>query len=292
MRKLLIIFIATMLFSSCASTYYYSTINSNDERVFKMHNGDFLVEDDTVSITYSFNGYDVPIWINIYNKLDKPLLIDWSKSFLIIDDLATGYSKKGGSFEGFSRSYGSTYHTPSGWSFNESTEMTRGNINLPENVAFIPPRTRVEYEGLRIENINYEEILKDTDYSKSYINDKKGNPKAVQALDFDPQNSPIRFRSYLTLYAEDKPEQGIVYDQSFFISNVVKTKSNPENLSSRFSGRGDVSFKIEPFRMKPLHYIAATVGTIGGVVLFWLLIEPEMDTSIDMPKPSSPPSWW
>lgn len=292
MKKLLVILLFTILLSSCASTYYYSTISTNDNQMLKMQNGDFLAEDDTISILYSFNGYDVPIWISVYNKLDKPLLIDWKKSFLIIDDLATSYSKSGGSFEGFSRSYGSTYHTSSGWSFSESSGITRGNIDLPDDVAFIPPRTKVEYEGMRIENIDYKKMLAAEDYDQAYINDKRNQPKSVQSVDFEIDNSPLRFRSYLTLYPENAPEKAFIYDQAFFISNVIKTKSKPESLSPRFSKRGDITFKIEPFQMNAMHYTAATVGVVGSVALFWILFEPDMDTSIDPHPHPSPPSWW
>lgn len=281
MKRLLPIIFAIILLPSCASTYFYSTVSTTDQNMIKLHNGDFLVDNDTVSITYSFNGYDVPIWMSIHNKMDKPLLVDWKKSFLIVEDIATSYSKSGGTYEGVSRSYGSAYQTPTGWTFSESSAITRGNIDMPENVTFIPPRTKTEYEGLRVEDINYKEVLVPADYTTMTINGKGDRPKEVQGVDFDPKNSPLRFRSYLTFYAEDIPEKTFVYDQSFFISRVVKTTSSPSGLSPRMSGRGDITFKVEPFQMKTWHYIVATVGTIGGAALIWSLIEPAMDTSID-----------
>lgn len=289
MKKLLPILLASILFSSCASTYFYSTVSTTDSNMIKMHNGSFLVDNDTVSITYSFNGYDVPIWMSIHNKMNKPLLIDWKKSFLIVEDVATSYSKSGGTYEGFSRSYGSAYQTRSGWTFSESSAITQGNINMPEEVTFIPPRTRTEYEGLRVEDINYKDMLTSADYTTMSINGKGDKPKEVQGVDFSPKNSPLRFRSYLTLYAEDMPDKAFVYDQSFYISRVIKTTSNPSGLSPRVSERGDITFKVEPFQMKTWHYVAATVGTIGGAALVWSLMISDMDTSMDHP---SPPSLW
>ena len=64
------------------------TVGEKNER------GDFVQENDTVRISYRFWGENAPVTITIYNKLDEPLYVDWGRSALIIDDVATTYDPK------------------------------------------------------------------------------------------------------------------------------------------------------------------------------------------------------
>ncbi len=77
-----------------------------------MREGDFVQENDTVRISYRFWGENAPVTITIYNKLDEPLYVDWGRSALIIDDVATTYDPKVASVRGESSSVasGSSFH--------------------------------------------------------------------------------------------------------------------------------------------------------------------------------------
>ena len=96
MRNLLYLFVfaALLLGLSACSSYYYSMLNSNDPVGEKNERGDFVQENDTVRISYRFWGENAPVTITIYNKLDEPLYVDWGRSALIIDDVATTYDPK------------------------------------------------------------------------------------------------------------------------------------------------------------------------------------------------------
>ena len=61
-----------MLFSSC-STYYYSTLSSSEGVAEKDDFGDFVYENDSVKVVYSFFGYNLPIHITVINNSDQPL---------------------------------------------------------------------------------------------------------------------------------------------------------------------------------------------------------------------------
>ena len=102
MRNLLYLFVfaALLLGLSACSSYYYSMLNSNDPVGEKNERGDFVQENDTVRISYRFWGENAPVTITIYNKLDEPLYVDWGRSALIIDDVATTYDPKVASVRG------------------------------------------------------------------------------------------------------------------------------------------------------------------------------------------------
>ena len=149
MRNLLYLFVfaALLLGLSACSSYYYSMLNSNDPVGEKNERGDFVQENDTVRISYRFWGENAPVTITIYNKLDEPLYVDWGRSALIIDDVATTYDPKVASVRGESSSVasGSSFHwsdrSSSGWSYSEGSFS--GDVSLPKGVEFIPPHSKL-----------------------------------------------------------------------------------------------------------------------------------------------------
>ena len=140
MRNLLYLFVfaALLLGLSACSSYYYSMLNSNDPVGEKNERGDFVQENDTVRISYRFWGENAPVTITIYNKLDEPLYVDWGRSALIIDDVATTYDPKVASVRGESSNVasGSSFHwsdrSSSGWSYSEGSFS--GDVSLPKGV--------------------------------------------------------------------------------------------------------------------------------------------------------------
>ena len=95
MKRMLFVLSVVALFcmSSCSS-YYYSVLESNDAVGEKNDDKDFVIENDSVCISYCFYGEDAPISITVYNKMDEPLFVDWQRSALIIDDVATSYYQR------------------------------------------------------------------------------------------------------------------------------------------------------------------------------------------------------
>ena len=67
--------------SSCSS-YYYSTLASNDRSGRYDVNKDFVIDNDSVCIIYNFHGEDGPVLVTVQNKMDEPLFVDWQMPFL------------------------------------------------------------------------------------------------------------------------------------------------------------------------------------------------------------------
>lgn len=73
------------------------------------------------------------------------------------------------------------------------------------------------------------------------MGDKDGYPSNIKVLDFSILNSPLKFRSYLTLYKD--PQSPLVVDQEFYISSLIKTKGiTPSSMHSSLFDRGDMFY--------------------------------------------------
>lgn len=210
--------------TSCSS-YYYSVISSPDKGGERDRRRDFIQETDSVKIAYSFNGEDAPVSITIYNKMDEPLLVDWTRSALIIDDAATSYYDAKATVQG--ETAGESYRWNGRWS--DSYGVFAGEFTLPKGVDFIPPKSKVEKTPLKLSNFPFDRIPAD-EYRKNEYPVSNGGTTLLRIKDFTPEDTPLAFRSYLTLYTADKegkPDKVSTFERSFYVSKLLKTGNVP-----------------------------------------------------------------
>ncbi|WP_108821114.1 hypothetical protein [Dysgonomonas sp. Marseille-P4361] len=235
MKSIFTYLLLLMFFTSCGSTYFLSTLDSKNTDVEKQDNGDFLIETDSLWIAYCFNGQDAPVWITVYNKLDKPLYVDWKKSALVINDEAFSYA--GGKLD-ISGS-GDFYQYDTGY----GTSSFGGTMEKREDITFVPPKSKVSFSSLSL-NFNFNNLDKEL-YEKGYMLDKEKGAFKVNRISFNEETSPILIQSFLTVY--EKPEKPMLFKQDFFMTEVVKTKSvSPQKLSTEQMNRGDFFYSIKP----------------------------------------------
>lgn len=79
-RIMLILSFAVLFCMTSCSTYYYSTLASNDRLGNYDVNKDFVIDHDTACIIYSFYGENGPVSVTIQNNLEEPLFVDWRRS--------------------------------------------------------------------------------------------------------------------------------------------------------------------------------------------------------------------
>jgi hypothetical protein len=238
MKKYILPFASLLCVLASCSRYQASTISSTniikDERT-----GTFNMENDSVKISYSFYGINAPVEIQVYNKLDKPLYIDWQKSAVIVGDNAVSYAGKdvhiNGNIDASSYRIGSV----SSSSGNLSAVAT-----LPTDVTFLPPHSRISNVPLTV----VDGLLNVPDSALAatqlyYVDANLGGSVAVRAKQakFTPETSPLKFKSYLTLYTtEGESRKVMTYQQSFFVSQLISTVANPKNWESYRDKRGDI----------------------------------------------------
>lgn len=243
MRKLIVLLSAFALLSSC-SRYYINTLESPNTKKIEA-TGEFQFENDTLIITYNFHGMDAPVSIDCYNKLNEPLYINWQKSALIKGDQAVSYMGKQVSFNG-NLSGTSSKDIISGNSLNQRNYDAKiiGAAALPEEISFIPPKSRIKKIPLKISGIDYKNIA-DTAYQRTFI-PLNGTPGVWgKEVNFNPQNSPLNFKSYLTFYTEkENIQNNFSLHQDFYISNLIRTGTNPKGIVSLESKPGNVFYLI------------------------------------------------
>lgn len=251
-----------LLFLSGCSSYYYSLLSSNDGKSRLSEDNDFVLENDTVRISYCFYGEDAPVAITVFNKLDEPLFVDWTRSALIIDDVATSYyadtapiqGNTQSSTDGYSYKWNKRFEISSSDSYGSFT----GEITLPKGVSFIPPKSKIGNASLRLNNLSFDKIP-DEAYVKGKFAKRDGTVTNIRTKKYTEDDSPLRFRSYLTLYMhtpEGKIGKTMSFEQSFYISQLIKTGNvPPQNFEGGQRQAGD------------FFYVHNVKGTNAGLII-------------------------
>lgn len=267
MKKLLLIAGVLFLLSSC-STYYYSTLSSAEGTVEKDDFGDFIYENDSVKVVYSFFGYNLPIKILVINNSDQPLYVDWQRSALILDDVATNYKQNKVTFDGSIETNTLNYNR----NFSTTEGSYSGNLTLPEGVSFIPPKSKIEHVPMTLGDFRFDKISNKSFTRKIFARGDL-SPTKIKTMHFAEFNSPLRFRSYLTLYygsIDPEKSKPFVLDQDFYISEVMKSGDiKPEDVFGYTNERGDFFYYKE---VKGTGF-GNTVGVIALCVLSAIIVD-------------------
>lgn len=264
MKRFVLVSILLLSLSSCRSTYYYSVLNTDDEYVEKVGNGDFLMDSDSLWIAYCFKGEGAPIQITVFNKSNKPLYVDWERSALIIDDVAMTYAGKKIDYAGDIDLVITNDRYATG-TFD-------GMAPLPRDISFVPPQSMISEIPLGL-NPNFEKIKKV--YAGSHLQGKTGKNFKVDKAVFDENNSPLFFRSYLTVY--EKPENPMTFEQSFYMSDLIKThRLSPNGLSSEMLEKGNFFYVQKHPNMSFVEGVLG-VSLFVGVVALEVITAPDYD---------------
>lgn len=225
-----------LLFASC-SVYQLNTISSNTAK-WNEKDGSFVQENDSLRIIYSFAGQNAPVSIEIHNKLNEPITVDWQRSALVYNDSAISYAGNKAYIKGDIS--GSSINWTRDFSSNRAS--LDGSVTLPQYVDFIPPKSFIRRVPLELTNAFFENFA-DTFYRKikvpSVETDYKINGK--RAL-FTASNSPLVFSSYLTLTYNNKEDNKIAYQQQFYISELLRLGAHPSNTTLMDKKRGDMFY--------------------------------------------------
>jgi hypothetical protein len=235
-KSLPLVFIPLLFCASCTTTFQYSTISSPDLK--KNERNEFVVENDSLKLIYSFSGYKGPIHISIQNKMGVPVYIDWQRSAMIVNDKAIPYvpaeMKIEGNFEGSSYRTGG-YRTNSG--------QLQATAVLPPTIDFIPPRAIINKNPMYVTN-GFNGGIPDSAFQKLKYPVAEGITVKIKKATFTEATSPLRFRSFITYMIGEPGTKPFAFEHSFFVSEVINTGSGPIEMSVNSSNRGDQFYSI------------------------------------------------
>jgi len=221
--RLLYLALILLAFSSCATTYQYVTLNSPE--VPKNDKKEFTFENDSMRLTYNFHGENGPIAMTVYNKIDKPLFINWKKSFLIHDGQAVCLFNNRVEVNGVIDGYSYKGVFP-------GTRVTSGNLyasfDLPEGMDMIPPGsyiTKSMQAQVQTTPVYNTKFLEKTQPEK--VTDFNGVTYKYKRYSFDQSASPLQFKSYLTFVVGTNPQEFAV-SHSFYAQEVFLSGEVPE----------------------------------------------------------------
>ena len=158
---------------------------------------------------------------------------------------------------------GSSFHwsdrSSSGWSYSEGSFS--GDVSLPKGVEFIPPHSKLVNTPLQLANFPFNEIPKE-EYVKEQMTTKANTTVNIRVKDLQKKNSPLRFRSYLTLFAggtNGKPLKHSSFERNFYLAKLIKVGDvAPQYFDEGQQQSGDF------FYVKETH--GATVGLVVGAI--------------------------
>ena len=79
-----LIFLLNLVILTGCNRYQYMYVSSHLDQNEKK---EFIVENDTVQIKYSFTGENFPLTITLYNKLSQPIYIDLERSTVVMNNM-------------------------------------------------------------------------------------------------------------------------------------------------------------------------------------------------------------
>jgi hypothetical protein len=246
MRNILLI---AILFLVCScSKYQYLKLSSATMK--QTQTNEFVAENDSFRVVYKFWGQDGPVQIAVVNKSVTDLQVDWKKSWFI--------TKK--------NKY-RTLYTPK----KRTGKLNYDDAGAPGGVIsgfeIISPARSPE---LVLKNNGINKVSLDL-FGKGFLRSGGHKKRREQVIlsdmtarmikkaDFSSQNSPYRFRILLSLAVPGKPDQPIVIDNSFYVSELVAAKVAPEHLPEL----GDRVLVQKPTFTGA---VLTGVGTVVGVV--------------------------
>jgi len=212
--------VAILSLSSCSKFQYVSIASHLEQSPF---NG-FIVDNDSVTIKYNFKGRNCPIAIEVYNKLTIPIYIDWRKSSAIIDGRSISYWKDQTNIDASSQS------VEIQWNSIISTNSTQlsGTMSRNESTSFVPPQSSIKMTPLLLKSAFFNVLEKD---SVSIVNVPTASKvyKAKRYI-YNESNTPLLFRSYLTMSLSDDFQNAHVYDHKFWVDGIIPFSLNPETI--------------------------------------------------------------
>jgi hypothetical protein len=221
MRKTVSFLLLLCLLTSCSKSFIqvFDTASTNTQL-----KGDyFIYETDTVKITYAFWSSKGVMSIGVFNKLDKPLYIDWKNSSFIYNDSKFNYWIEETKTNTDSYYGGYFYKGPlirPGFTINEGLQSSSSISVKPERITFIPPKSNYYRSQFYLLPLDYYKIKFDCKKTTVARNDNPKKKTNVYSENFTLENTPLKFRNYLAFTFSENSPQFFFIDNNFYLTTV------------------------------------------------------------------------
>jgi hypothetical protein len=254
--KIVILAMFTILLNSCSSNYVqvFETSSQNGQI---NRESNYVYENDSIKITYNFWEDKGKMSFIVYNKLKKPLYIDWKKSSYISnttkinywDDITTTNTVESKTSVG-----GTTNFALRKYYITNSVGVSSSASSKPERITFIPPNSnyyRTQFNLFPVKEFKIKDYQ--TIEKQSLINSSKTTDVFVKSL--SKNESPLIFRNFITLSYNENFTNEFYVDNEFYVSKVTNVKPREfegmlkkENSSFLQKDEEGKYIRVSPFR--------------------------------------------
>ncbi len=193
------------------------TTNTNIE------DGFYIYETDTLKITYAFWAKKGILSFAVFNKLDKPLYIDWKKSSYIDNSNKLNYWVDEERSKSVSY-YGSYFYEgpllKPGYSINEAIGTINSSKIKIERITFIPPKSNYYRSQFYLLPLKYYKLDLKTEFTEVNRNDNPKKKTKIFEKFYSKENSPLIFRNFLAFSLTEDFNEEFYVDNEFFLSNI------------------------------------------------------------------------
>lgn len=222
-NKFLIFLLASILtLSSCSFVQLFEVSSNNIDNPGKY----FEFENDSIRVIYDFNSNGGTFAFLIINKLNVPIYVDWRKSSFILNDAKYNYwtdittsTTKGRNINISNNSLPNDMWSLSDIGLSKYTTISQ----TPERITFIPPSTAIPNEKFIIYPSSTYSFVGNHTFHKETIDNNEGKKVEVESYSLD--ESPVRFRNFLTFSTTEDFKAEFYLDNSFYVNKVKQFKS-------------------------------------------------------------------
>jgi len=244
------------LFTSCQKSFIqiFDTATTN----IRISDDYYIFENDTVKITYSFWASQGIMSFSVYNKLNKPIYVDWKNSSYIVNDKKLNYWID----ETQSNQavyYGAYYYSgpvlQPGFTVNEGIQLSTSSTVKPERITFIPPKSYSTRSQFYLLPVNYFKLGTDCNKAIEPRNDKSRKKTKVYSETFELKNSPLRFRNFIAISFTENSQEFRFIDNEFYMISV--REMDYRHYRGKYLGKNEDGKMIyeKPFKKKNSFYI-------------------------------------
>jgi hypothetical protein len=228
------VLVPVLLTVSC-TRYQYLTISSNSAAVEKNARNQFILENDSLVIMYDFKGAELPLGIRVTNKQNEPVMIDWKRSSIIINDEAVSLMPQEAVTRGIARSESVSLNRANfiSYTYTDMNAVT----SLPADLQQIPPRSFIMREPLKV-HTRYFEIPKGA-YVKKRLELENGSKLRVREVSYTKEQSPLQFRTFLTLVTQGEGRL-LTFEHDFYVSGIVSSGQSLTGDDRPYVSKGTV----------------------------------------------------
>lgn len=213
MKTVLSLLIAGFLATAC-TTQRAQLVTIQGSNLKSVPDQGLVLDNDTMTLRYSFSQERGQMTILLINKLSRPLYVDWKRSAFIIGKKKLDYWYDVADVDLKTTAFIS-------WYGRYLIGSVDGVVSKDDPVGFIPPGTQLAKQQFLVYphgTIRLPGQPKVVEEAPKSANRKK--PVAVDIYTYQPDLSPLQFRNYLTLSTDKDFKTDFSVDTKFWASDI------------------------------------------------------------------------